>query len=156
MFIQEWSPAGFSALLWSEEQSMIRVQAPNPGRTASFLPLPSKIVCNLLQEYRHCCLPSCWRWEIGNYYYVKSWNGERARWQIVDIPIVQQWLTTLKKEDQRPPKGTHKVPSSARSKVFFKSTNHGKNGKNDMQLNTPNPGPRSHCTAPVFLSWFLQ
>jgi hypothetical protein len=68
-------------------------------------------------------------------------KGKEARWQIVDIPIPQEQLTTLKK-DQRTPKGTH-----ARSKALSKSTNreatnHGKNGKNDLQLNTPNsPAP---------------
>jgi hypothetical protein len=63
-----------------------------------------------------------------------------ARWQIVDIPIPQEQLTTLKK-DQRTPKGTH-----ARSKALSKSTNreatnHGKNGKNDLQLNTSSSLP---------------
>jgi hypothetical protein len=37
-------------------------------------------------------------------------SREGARWWIVDIPIVQWQLITLKKEDQRNPKGTHRIP----------------------------------------------
>jgi hypothetical protein len=44
--------------------------------------------------------------------YLYKWFpvGDQARWQIVDIPIPQWQLTTLKKEDQGTPKGTHRVP----------------------------------------------
>jgi hypothetical protein len=69
-----------------------------------------------------------------------------ARWQIADILIAQQQPTTLKKEDQRTPKGIHRVPYPGRSKALSESanretTNCRKNGKNDLQLNTPNPLP---------------
>jgi hypothetical protein len=37
------------------------------------------------------------------------------RWQIVDIPIAQQLLTTLKKENQKTPKGTKEVITSKTS-----------------------------------------
>jgi hypothetical protein len=65
---------------------------------------------------------------------------------IVDIPIAQEWLTTLKKEDQRTPKSTHRVPYPVRSialskSIYKEATNHGKNGKNNLQLNTPDPLP---------------
>jgi hypothetical protein len=62
--------------------------------------------------------------------------NEEARWQIVDIPITQWQLTTLKKEDQRTQEGVPRVPKTVRSKALFKSTdtkatNHWKNGKNN-------------------------
>jgi hypothetical protein len=47
------------------------------------------------------------------------WEGER--WRIVDIHIARRQLTTLKKEGQRSSKGTHGVPSRARSKALSES-----------------------------------
>jgi hypothetical protein len=44
-------------------------------------------------------------------HYIK--RGEvrkKQRRQIVDIPATQQQLTTLKKDNQRTPKCTHRVP----------------------------------------------
>jgi hypothetical protein len=33
--------------------------------------------------------------------YSSSLRRKKQRWWIVDIPTAQQWLTTLKKEDQK-------------------------------------------------------
>jgi hypothetical protein len=64
----------------------------------------------------------------------------RARWQIVDIHIPQQQLTTLKKEDQETPKGTHGVPLTVRNKALSESTNREAKVMGRMtQLNTPDP-----------------
>jgi hypothetical protein len=45
------------------------------------------------------------------FFFYKNSNKkkDRARWRIIDIPIPQQRLTTLKKEDQGTPKDTQGV-----------------------------------------------
>jgi hypothetical protein len=73
-------------------------------------------------------------------------QGDWAKWWIVDIPIAQRWPTTLERDDQGIPKGNHGVPQLESSKDLSESpnreaSNHRKNEKNDLQLNTPDPQP---------------
>jgi hypothetical protein len=60
-----------------------------------------------------CVLPKKCRKRFYSRIYFYENNFARkggARWQVVDIAIAQRQLTTLKKEDQETPKGTHQVP----------------------------------------------
>jgi hypothetical protein len=80
------------------------------------------------------------------FFYWQIKIGRGARWWIIDISIAQWQLTILKKEDQRIPKGTHRVLWLGRSKALSESahreaTNHRKNRKNTLQLNLSYPLP---------------
>jgi hypothetical protein len=88
-----------------------------------------------------------------------SFEREEARWQIVYIHIAQQWLTTLKKEDQKAQKSHPRGPLiSKKQSLFSESTNreaanHGRNGKISLQLITPDPSTPEVTTrlqAPLF------
>jgi hypothetical protein len=63
---------------------------------------------------------------------------------LFDIHIDQQQLTTLKK-DQRTPKVTYWGPITSKKQsplqIPKQRSNHGRNGKNDLQLNTHDPPP---------------
>jgi hypothetical protein len=73
-----------------------------------------------------------------------------TRWLIIDIPIPQQWPTTLKKEDQGTPKGTNRMP--------FEKKKPSLNPQREKQLTIGRMGKMTHSSAlsipaPEVSSW---
>jgi hypothetical protein len=68
-------------------------------------------------------------------------GGKKQRWRIVDIPTAQQWLSTLKKEDQR----TSKAPTGSHKQQEAKPS---PNLQIEKQITTGRMGRTTHSSTP--------